>query len=76
MLSDLCIQEKRQAKEQMLSQLDTKIKSKKPSNIVNEEEFKTKFTNLFVIKQDTTEGDKLLKEGKVLKGKVSFIFSL
>jgi len=45
-----------------------KIKLGKPFNILKDVDFKTKFTNLFVIKEDTTEGDKLLKEAKILKG--------
>jgi hypothetical protein len=69
MLSDLCIKEKKQAEEQITGKIENKTKSGKPINILEEEEeFKTKFTNLFVIKQVTSEGDKLLKEAKVLKG--------
>lgn len=67
MLSDLCIKEKKHSEDEKSSLINNKIKSGKPFNIIEEEEFKTKFTNLFVVKQDTSEGDKLLKEAKVLK---------
>ncbi len=38
------------------------------TNIFQNQDFKAKFTKLFVVRQDTTEGDKLLSKGKVLKG--------
>lgn len=55
--------------------LDEKEERRKPQekNILDLEAFKVKFTNLFIVKEDTTEGDKLLEKGKIFKGNVFLI---